>query len=645
MRVFRVVIVLSFMCLSLSTMYGQQDGRPTRQIDTQRNTGFNNQNNSGFPIDTTNQDSLFKKSGFEGPDTTIYDYYKLTDLYDLRPFSDTLNDDLHRYNPAQRINNDHLFLGNLGSSAIPVRYRPLKNIGLDLGYHQYDLYNLNPDSLKFYRVNRPLNDLYYSPVAGQGNFLVKGKFYRSFSDNTHLHIDYTRYLQEGFYSEQNTKTTNLGLSLDYKSPGNTYRAFISLINNFNNESQNGGVSDTTLYNTDFYEIRFRIPVYLTDAARRNQQSIIAFNQFVNMDSLIPGFKVQLRNELSIDRGFVKYADLEVDSSFYGRYWIENRGLRQYLSYSTSTVGFHLNLRNQDRFVMSHGLSYKRYSVDDELLESSQNSLQYQASLKMDLWDRFVLNATSQLGLWDFAGDFKIQGKLTGKLNKDYLQIHGIADFYNYTPTYEQNRLVVNQTVIWNNDFSKTFGTRLGGEISIPKLNLSASLIQTVENNSIYRNIDGSPGQLGDILSVTELHVKHLFSLWKLRLKNDFLVQQISDDRIIRPKYLSKHAFYFESLLFDDNLDLQLGLDYTHWDDYSGLAFNPVNGQFVPSNNPIKNYPLLDAFANAKIDGFQVFFKAENLGFFFLDENIGYLIEDYPLFDFKFRMGIRWLLKD
>ncbi len=645
MRYTKYLIIVAFCFVSFTDIFGQV--RPRKRIDNSQNTNQTFGQNTGVFQDTMNRDSLFTKSELEGPDTTIYNYYFLDNLDELTPFDDTSNYDLHRYNPVQFEGDDHLYLGNVGSSAIPIRYNPIKDVGLDFGFRQYDIYNIRLQDLKFYRVNRALNDLSYTPVGGQGNFIVKGKFYRNFANNTFLHIDYTRYLQEGFYTDQNTKTTNLAMTVDFQPNKGKYRGFISLVNNNNNEEHNGGVTDTTLYNNDFYGIRFRIPTRLFNAARRHQSQQIAYNQFVKLDSLLPGFKVVFRNQLSFDRGYYKYADTDVsvDSTYYGPFWQEDRGLRNYISYNIYGADFHMQLSNAERFKWSNGLVFKYYDIDEEAQTTSQKSLIYQSTFSSRIANRFSLTANGQLGLWDFAGDFKLGGMLKWKANESFLNISVGADAYNYTPTIEQQRIFANEIQVWNNDFDNTFGTRINGRLEIPKFNFSVALSQTVENNSIYRNQDGSPGQLEDILSTQELNIRHLLSWSVLRFKNDFLIQAFSDDRIIRPTYLSRHSLYFENLLFNNNLDIQIGLDYTHMNEYRGLAFSPFNGQFVPSNNPVAFYPLLDGFVNTKIDQFRVFFKFENIASFFLDQNINYHIEDYPLFDFKFRMGIRWLLKD
>ncbi len=637
-------------CFILILISLDLEGQVRKKVPLNRNNP--NQRFNSFEGDTLSTDSLFKKTTSVELDTTIYDYYFLDNIDILRPYSDTLNDNFHQYNPVNYYGNEHLNTGNLGGSTIPIRYEPRKNIGLDYGFHQYDIYNKQLEDLRFMRVNRAFNDLYYSPIGGQANFLVKAKFHRNFANNTHFHIDYSRFHQEGFYSNQNTKTTNLALSLDWHPNKGNYRSFLSIITNNNNEEHNGGISDKTLFDNPIYNLRFTIPITLESAATRHQQQLLAWNNFYDIDSLIPGFEVRFKNQISYDRGAFKFADTDVSdldsplhSDFYKIFLVEKRGLRHFMSFRDFGTDLHLVLKRNKSFKLSNGLSYHRYWIDQEPITYTRNSLMYQGKLDMRLWDRFSLSANGELGLWDYAGDFKLNGLLNWKANKDFLALGVGASLYNYSPSIEQNRFFVNETSIWQNDFSNIFGSSIQGEISIPKFRLKASLKQMIENNSIYRDTMARPQQLEEILSVSQFDLSHHLKWSVLNIKNQFFVQAISDEKIIRPSYHSTHSLYIENQIFNENLDLQIGGEYTHFANYEGLAFSPVNGQFIPTESTIDYYPLLDFFINAKIETFRFFAKFENIGFYFNDPKIYYRIENHPQFDFKFRLGIRWQLSD
>ena len=123
------------------------------------------------------------------PDTTIIEYYSISDIDKRKPYIDTLFDDLEKYVAARRFREGALTLGNQGSAAQKIIYTGRKDIYTDIGYHQYDIYRKSIFELPIYEANRTFNDLYFSPSDGSENFIVGAKFSRSFADNVEFSLD------------------------------------------------------------------------------------------------------------------------------------------------------------------------------------------------------------------------------------------------------------------------------------------------------------------------------------------------------------------------------------------------------------------------------------------------------------------------
>jgi len=200
---------------------------------------------SGNTNTRTDQLANLKQEEPKGPDTSIYNYSYRSSLDILEVYDDTLLHRIDIYNPTQQAGNEHLSLGNLASASTPIRYKEQSRLGLNYGYNQYDLYNFSLDSIQIFKLNRPLNHLYFSPFAGQQNFLVKALFAREFSDDISLFVNYRRFNQTGLYDNQPIQTTNLSSTIFVDKE--KYKGIFSLLVNTNNEVNNGGIRDTSYY--------------------------------------------------------------------------------------------------------------------------------------------------------------------------------------------------------------------------------------------------------------------------------------------------------------------------------------------------------------------------------------------------------------
>jgi len=84
-----------------------------------------------------------------------------------------------------------------------------------------------------------------------------------------------------------------------------------------------------------------------------------------------------------------------------------------------------------------------------------------------------------------------------------------------------------------------------------------------------------------------------------------------------------------------------------------LEYFPITGGFIPSDQPVppghtmNEYPYMEVYANFKIKSFRLFIKAENFQDLvnrFPNGIPHYQILNYPQFDYKLRMGVRWIIR-
>jgi hypothetical protein len=164
----------------------------TNTISAQFPTQFPNSGSGQFG-QTQNQSTGFDSIQQEVEvDTFNIRYFYAADPAVRFPENDTLlNNRFQQYDPARFRQFDYFHLGMPGTAAYPSVYQPLLRRGLDIGFHQFDLYQIRNADIKFYEQGKPFSDIFYSG-AQQTDGVVRTRFARNFANGVHLSIDYNR---------------------------------------------------------------------------------------------------------------------------------------------------------------------------------------------------------------------------------------------------------------------------------------------------------------------------------------------------------------------------------------------------------------------------------------------------------------------
>jgi len=589
-------------------------------------------------------DSLIKSNL---PDTIILRYFKLSDITTFYDFQDsTLDNFFHQYDPAKRRWIDYQNLGNAGSAARSQIYESKPYIGFDEGLNQYDLYNFELDDFRFYENNTPLTNVFFTPVGGQQNFVIRSDFARSFNDGTSISLNYRRIRQQGFYSNQLTKTTNFGVSLRYQSENKRYTGFLSILSNVNEEGQNGGIALDSFFLNPQLGDRANVPIVIDDAQTRHQQkqySLINYYKLYKTENN----KVQylLRHDLKFDSRYYKFNDATTrsssDSLEYGQFNIEDRGIRFYNKIDKISNAFYAYASDGKRLNIRAGLVYDRYDIDQLGIESGFDNLYADFKGDVPITESIAIKSTGQLGLGDGAGDFHFKGSLNLDLGS-WIDLNGGAAFYRYTPDLTSRSLVINGLQVWENELIKPVGSDLFGEFEIPKLRIKGNIKQSLITNAIYYDSTSTVRQSEDIFSSTSLTVANEFSFGKVGMENYALFQFFSDNIYNLPTLSTKHNLHITGYLFDRALYGRVGAEIRLTPSHTGSDYSQVIGQFRQSNEELGFYPMTDIYFTGKVKTFRLFLRFENVNFLIKDD-VSYQIVNYPQFDFKFRFGISWLL--
>ena len=589
------------------------------------------------------------------PDTTIIDYFTLSDVDDRRPFTDTLFNDFEKYIVARRFREGALTLGNQASSAQQIIYTGRQDIYTDIGYHQYDIYRKGIFDFPIYAANRTFTDLYFSPSDGSENFIVGAKFARSFSDNVELSLDYNRINERGIYLNQNTKATQLGIAISRTGPAKKHKLIFSFAANNFNETNNGGItfqSDgitpidlfSDVWNTGFIRSqRLNVPVTTgsTPGQTRHQNFTYGLDNFIKLDSN----RYQAHHHIDIERGYYLYGDEDLTSSndtlLYGDYLTDSRGLRQFNKFTRISNKFDVGIQTS-AFHLDVGMEYRFLAYNNSLFSEQYHDAAVFSKIGLDIKKLTSLNAEVSFGIGENVGNFKI---------KPTLEIYGIKGLtieahmklMRYDPSIIQEQLVLTDMLIYDNEFSKINEVVIGGQIHWHKLNLDVEMNSGVIDNPVYFGVDALPVQSSDTKFLQVIGTQKF--KWKfIGMENSVAYQSFTDNVYHLPRVYSIHKLYLQSFLFKKRLLSQLGVIYYNYNFDGYLKFMPANGQFYQTEETLEPFYYSELFANFKVDKFRVFVKLDNFTDLLIREP-HFQIVDYPQYDAMIRFGVRWQLYD
>lgn len=576
-----------------------------------------------------------------------YKYFYINDFTKILVNGDTtLDNEFKESEPTRRKKFYDLNTGNAGSASNDAVFNFKPKAGFHSGYDQYNVYNLSLDKFKFYDSERTLADLRFAFIFGsQNNFIVGADFGQKFKSGVSLSLNYNRVSQLGTYASQETKSTAFGLGLKYETLKQKLIFLTGVISNTNNEAHNGGIKNLDAILTAPF--KSNVPVFLTDARSRFDYKDIFFQSRYNLDGKAStSSSLSLGYHFQYHYGYNRFSDVEVsgDSSFYRKFWIEGRGLRNNNNISILTNEFYL-FSKLSWTNAKISLVYDKINIEQESKRNSINDVSLKFNGIINFKRNLNINAKAVLGLGNNAGTFTVDGNTEIKLGK-FVNLNGDVSFFRSQVAWKFSLLRLNDIDFYNNDFVKPFGSNLAAGVNINPLHLSVKVGQSLINNFLYFDSLSQPKQFGSIFSHNYVSISHKLKFWKIGFENDILFQNINADLMAIPGQMIRSNLYFESFVFKKNLLLRIGAELRYLPKFETPVFNPVLGNYYKGNGIAKDdYLFGDIYILGQVAGkFRIFVKIENANAMFV-QKINYLAYRSPQFGNYLRLGFRWLLLD
>lgn len=674
----RIIIISVLACLCISTFTAQAQD-PTSRFRSLGGGGSKSK-------DTT----LQHRTGLEDSITISF---RFMDSSRLRKMDSSLYDFTKRF-PVPW---NYIFLSNVGNAAHNLIFSGHMQPGWDIGLHAYDVYAYTPEETRFYTTTRPYAELGYM-IGSKGEQMIGITFTQNISQNWNYGFQYRLVNSQGTFSNQNTNHNNYRIHSWYHSNNKRYQSFFILTANKLESSENGGLQDYHLLDSNLFAANSVLPTRIgginnsqggflqknfTTATKysnltllfRQQYDIVGKKDSIVTDtSVIQLFYPKFRAEHTIQYKTYSYSffDDVPDSAYYKNiynvafpspyrilnsvpsdtfykkdYWremINDFSLYQFPDAKNPQQFFKagITVENLGGIFDSSSHSFYNLFVHGEYRNKTRNQK----------WDveangKFYL---SGLNVADYNAYISLKRYISRQIG--FLQV-GFENA-NRTPSYVFNResSFSYQTPA---DLSKENTTHIFASLDQPQhqLRLSGSYY-LVSNYTYFTNYDEAQQQstLFNILQISAEKVFILHKHWKWRASVVFQ-QKAGPAPVNIPAILTRNQFGYEGNLGFRNLDLAFGLEARYYTGYKADNFSPITGQFfVQNDTTIKQHlPDISAYVHFRIRSFTAYVRAENLntarigpgGFGFTNYN--FVAPNAPYAGLQIHVGIFWSFVD
>lgn len=570
---------------------------------------------------------------------------------------DTAYDAFHRYNFVQRANFEYVDLGNLGTAARPVFFRPVQQIGTQFGYDAYSIYAYPINEVKFYDTKSPYTNLYLA-LGGLGQNIVRFDHSQNLSPRLNLGLMAQRMTTNKFFGTSGSSDPQNNLSQNwsfvfngsYRSKNDKY-IVLGQFNHLNHAvyEQGGMVPDSAAFKNRTGPVAFfddpNRPAILKSAQsweRRNHWHL--YQQY----KMAQGF--QLYHVFDYKRQINIYTDPSLAEGqqygFYPNYFYSRTATNQQTNFRLFENKFGIKGRYQGFNYRAH---YRprlvRMSGAYNLTDTTSGNYQFNRFENfVGLWLNYYFKDSTQRATAEFeyliGRDFRLKGELLSKwFAAGYESVFS-------SPTFLQQHFHSNHFK-WSNNFQLVNSNNLYGQINLKTKTVSFSprLDYHLINNYVYFDTTATPRQELTPFSVLRIGAK---AEWRPR-KFQFLAQSyytlVSNENIMRiPRFFANVRATFDFVYYKV-LFLQLGAEFHYKSAYKADAYMPVIQQFYLQNRlETEGIVYSEVFVNARINRVRLFVKMANaLQGFAYD---GYFNTPfYPVVGRSLGFGVNWPLFD
>ncbi|HEY1113263.1 MAG TPA: putative porin [Chitinophagaceae bacterium] len=580
------------------------------------------------------------------------------------------------------------YLGNAGTAARPILFRPQGHAGWDPGFHAYDVYRFNLQGARFFNTTRPYTELGYT-LGSQSQQFIDLVHTQNFKPYWNASIQYRLITSPGFFLNQRTAHNSYRLTSWYQSPNKRYNNYVVVLGNKQEAAENGGIqTDKDYLSLPEYDRRFTIPVrigndveYTTspfsggsdelfvgtrygelNALLRQQYDFGRKDSLVTDSTVIPLFypRVRFEHTINYSKQQFEFRDEAADSTYYATFYNDTtiRGSgrdtvgyldkwRQ-LSNDFSIYQFP-DAKNLQQFIKV-GLQYQWLSGElkggTETFYNLVAHGEYRNRTRNQKWDMEALGQLWWVG--HNAGDYHALVSLRRLLSTKLGSLQVGFENTNRSPSFvydQRSHFYIGAPA----SFNKENRTHFFGRVINPALKLQLGADYYLIGNYLYFENLYQPAQYGSLFNVLMVHASKTFRVARnLNWYSEASLQQKAGNAPVNiPLVFTRNRLAFEGNFYR-NLHLSTGLEMRYHTPYRMDNYSPALGQFANQDSVrIANRPDISAFMHFRIRSFKAYARLENLntvnfgptGFGFDRHN--FASPGYPYPGLVFRLSIFW----
>ncbi|MEO8761246.1 MAG: putative porin [Bacteroidia bacterium] len=582
------------------------------------------------------------------PDTTFYTSSTRSQLifglHDTSKATDTTLDNSYNYYK----------MGVLGNMGLPsyslIADKPKQGTSTFFNWNKLNNSNdlITEDDPLYFNTEKVYTKITAAMGQKQEQFL-KLVHVQKIRKKVNVALLFNRYSCAGFYLLQQSLTTNILLSSNYKTDNGRWGYGAYFLFNKLKYQLNGGVpsdslSNYTLASKDLYPFS---PAFQSGTAKHNiKTSNISFNTFFKLngnDSAKANH--YLVYETNYQSNYILYVDGVADTASFNKshYYSQANGSRD----STGTRIFSNSLLYKITLAENKLMFYGGYK--NEAIKYHQHTIDtvgfnhiVKGGFALNA-GKHLLNATAEYVLYGFNNDnYNIDANYKFNINPHFY-ISANAQTQSRLPDfnllfYSGNRFA------WANNFSAIQTQNATVSITNHKYKFYVGAYTMQQQNQIYFNTDALPTQYKGTTNITRFFAGKDLKLGHLHFNNNINYQTTANTNIIRlPNWVTTHQLYYEGKLFKKNLWLQAGLQARYISSYMANAYIPATNQFYLQNEKsYGNYVFIDAFINFEIHPVKIFIMASHVNQGLMGGNY-VLTPNYPMPDRSIKFGLIWML--
>ncbi|HEY5691375.1 MAG TPA: putative porin, partial [Cyclobacteriaceae bacterium] len=563
----------------------------------------------------TEEDLFYNRNNYQPIDTSIINY--------------------HRWTYLQRFNNEYKDLGNVGSALYPIFPSLSGSIGVSTGFNAFDPY-FDTEEPNYFDTKSPYTRMKII-WGGDGRAMTRIEFSRNINPQWNFGFNYRPLLVDrqvqrlGKGQPRQTISHYYDAYSAYKSKNDKYHFLINYRRIRHNSLELGGIEIVETATDSTYRSLFDDN---TSPKLNNANSIQLQNQVHVFNEYKVGKALQLYHKLDLGKKVNTYKeDLGLDPiSFYDyrtsptlldpteKDTVRTTDSTRF-SFFTNELGIKGKIGRAfyNGYVKTRSYHFSYKYLTEDTLSIPLKDVEYYIGGRLSYEHDSLTHLTAWLEYLD-GGNYGAEVTLKSKwLDAKAVQLQSRPSFIHNS--YRGN------FAVWNNDFKNIGSTQIEafGKFWFGRLFISPGFTFTTYRDYIFFKKDTTNASTRSVLPFQSSGKQKLFSpelqmdirfFRSMHLKPQVIYSSLlaNDDEAIRvPELFVNTQLTFENSLFNNHLDVQIGVDF-HWkSSYFDLAYDPAIQQFYTQEDvSTPSFPLTDIFFNGRMKRGRFFIKYNNI---------------------------------